>query len=367
MRIDRFARQLVLPACCLALLALPSAAFADAEPNDGITQTEEPLAGGQVYSGTLFSDNDQDWYAFNVTSQTQLDIAVTEPGDSPCDVTLTLRDADGGYIQDVRPDQNTTLHILYTTPAETRRFLLVADDSCAGSKYQFRLDPAASIVDGPRRGGVTPTGEPNENPFQAGQMAGSQQYSASIDTENDEDWFYFYSGRGQFDVAVTATAGCHPTLELYEEGQENEVGSAAPNVNETEHVRLTPPGPRRYFLRFTGCIGAKYQFRADGVYGAPQQEQQQQQQEQPTQLPYLTTTSGYRFINQSLSERYGSAFTRKRNFRRSCSRRSDQSIRCSVSWIYKRWRYRGTVSVYYFWETSEVYIGARWNIKRHRR
>ena len=364
-RIDRFARQLVLLAFCIALLAAPSVAFGDAEPNDGITQTEEPLAGGQVYSGTQFSENDEDWYAFNVASQTQLDVAVTTPGDSPCDVDMVLRDADGGYVTETSPDQNETGHILYTTPTGTTRFILQVRNGCAGTKYQFRLDPSAAIVDGPRRGGVTPTGESNQNPFQAGQLAGGQQYSGSIDTENDEDWFFFYSRAAAFDVAVTSTAGCHSIVQLYEEGHENEVASASPDVNETEHIRLTPPGPRRYFLKFTGCIGTKYQFRVDppsAVASGPEP------QSQDPPLPTMTFSAANSYVGQALRSKYGRRFTRRRggSYSYSCRRASDSWFRCSVKWKYKKYRYSGKVDVYYFRDAGQVYWTADFYIKRRR-
>ena len=60
MRINGLVRPLVPLLSAFALMVMPAIATADVEPNDGITQTEGPLRGGTVYSGTLFSTNDGD-------------------------------------------------------------------------------------------------------------------------------------------------------------------------------------------------------------------------------------------------------------------------------------------------------------------
>jgi hypothetical protein len=51
----------VFIATVLGLTASP--AFADQEPNNGITQVEGPVSGGALYAGTLPTDNDEDWYS----------------------------------------------------------------------------------------------------------------------------------------------------------------------------------------------------------------------------------------------------------------------------------------------------------------
>jgi hypothetical protein len=258
-------------AVALALcLGAPAAALADVEPNDGITQAEGPLAGAVTYSGALSTDNDVDWYAFYVAGQTQLDISVTVPADSPCGGWFDeadLLDTDGQYIASAEPDVNETQHILYTTPPGTNRFLLTFD-ACNGYKYSFRLDPGSAIVSGPGIVAPAATGEPNESPDQAfGPLLGGTPYAGRIDTLNDEDWFYFYTGgAGALDVSLTGTdGGCSADGTLYAASDVNEsLASASADANETEHLRYTASGAGKFLVHVEdGCIGTGYQLRVD--------------------------------------------------------------------------------------------------------
>ncbi len=154
----------------LAACAGGPEALADSEPNNGITEVEGPLGGGVTYGGAITTSNDRDWYAFYVLPQTQLDIALTTPGDSPCSSydasELTLRTSDGGFVADTAAERNETEHLKYTTPPTVTRYLLVAETDCEGGRYQFRLEPATAVVSGPGLTAPTATPEPNESPAQ---------------------------------------------------------------------------------------------------------------------------------------------------------------------------------------------------------
>ena len=374
MRIDRVVRLLVPFFSVIALTGLPSAASADVEPNDGITQTEGPLRGGTVYAGTLFSDNDSDWYAFYDNGQTQLDVAVTTPADSPCDAVVQLRDTDGGFVDEAEADQDTTEHILYTTPPGSARYLIRVYPGCAGTKYQFRLDPAAAIVDGPGRQGATPTGEPNETAGQAaGPMGGGAQYSGAIQTSNDSDFFFFYtSGNQPFDLAVTTTDGCSADVRLFEEDGESDALTASPSVDSTEHIRVTPPGPRRYVIEVTGCIGTTYELRLDPPGAIAQSlpvaapPPPPPPPLPPTLRPVMTLSAANGYARRALRTRYGRAFTKGKRFKRRCKRVNDPKFRCSVSWRYKRYAYKGSVRVYYLVRAGKVYWNAKYSVRRRR-
>lgn len=260
---------IVLVSVLLAgLLATPS--FADTEPNDGITEAEGPLQGGQDYSGSIATDNDHDWYAFYATSQAQLDITVTNVGqpDGCCDrVDLVLRDSDGDSISSARVYENGTEHIKYTTPAGTHRFLLEVDGEL-GRTYRLRIDPASVVVTGPGRQATTGTGEPNESLGQAiGPLLGGTTYGGEIQTENDVDWFFFHTlSTRPFDISVTTVregngTGVHATL--YSQNG-NQLDSVSVGQDRVGHLRRTSaPGLARYYVSFTGDTGSAYELRID--------------------------------------------------------------------------------------------------------
>lgn len=265
----RVGRVVGIVATLLAVAA--PAAVADVEPNDGITQAEGPLAGATIYRGVLSTDNDVDWYSFYVAGQTQLDIAVTIPADSPCGGwfdEIAFRDADGASISTIEPDVNTTEHIRYTTPPGINRYFLVAD-ACSGYRYQFRIDPGAAVVAGPGIVVPAPTGEPNETADQAfGPLLGATSYAGRIETQNDDDWFYFFTvGPTALDVAVTGTAStCSPYARLYSAADtDSSLASASIDLNQTDHLTYTAGGAAKYLIEVEGdgCIDAAYQLRVD--------------------------------------------------------------------------------------------------------
>ena len=320
-------RSLALAAVATALLTLPAAAVADAEPNDGITQTEGPLSGGQNYTGALSTANDTDWYSFYVSSQTQLDVAISVPADSPCDPRFSLRDSDGGVIDDARVDPNETYHFRYTTAPGTNRYLLSVD-GCEGDKYQFSLNPAGSIVTGPGRSAPASTGEPNESEGQAfGPLSGGQLYGASIDTANDHDYFFFYSsGTEPFDVSLSTTSSCGPDAELTGPGTDSVDNRTSLSQNRTSHLGLTPPGPERYVLHLSdGCAGTGYEFRIDppsAVTTSPPPDPFAS-----TPPPATGTSNSCRSARRAVKKWSGKVRSTKRKLQKSGSRKRKRKLR----------------------------------------
>jgi hypothetical protein len=100
----------------------------------------------------------------------------------------------------------------------------------------------------------TPTTEPNESAEQAfGPLLGGVSYTGEIQTENDQDWFKFYTAPGihQFDVAMTRISGCETTIEL-QSPVKNETRHAYPPTDEWRHFTETSQAAGIYYLKVTG-------------------------------------------------------------------------------------------------------------------
>lgn len=126
-----------------AMVATPvTAGAAPYEPNDTVAQAFGPLVGGQDYEAVKETENDPDYYYFNVVGQRQLDISVTRTGGSSCS-RIHLLDPDGNEIS--RAYIETTInHLKYSTAGNSQFVLSVTgDESCA---YRFRVDPADAIT-----------------------------------------------------------------------------------------------------------------------------------------------------------------------------------------------------------------------------
>lgn len=115
--------------------------------------------------------------------------------------------------------------------------------------------------------------EPNDSFAQAnGPLVGGTAYASVIETDNDEDFFYFNtSGQRQLDIAVTRTnASCGGSDYLRLLDDEGEVidtasfGSSGVKDGVAAHILYTSPGPGQYVLRTdqveTGCA---FSFRID--------------------------------------------------------------------------------------------------------
>jgi hypothetical protein len=248
----------------MATLAVPALASADVEPNNGITEAEGPVAGGVTENGTVANSTDLDTYFFYVNGQQQIDIRVTDTGGNGC-LEARFGGTDNedissyGWIEEGKAHDFT-----YSTPPGVNRFYLELRTECSGeSHYAFAITPAAGIVGGAPTPNPVPTPEPNENAEQAtGPLAGGVTYAGEIQTENDEDWFKFYTAPGvqQFDIAYTAINGCAPDVEYKGPGtEEYEYGEM--ETDEWRHINETSPTAGVYYFRvYSGCVGSRYEF-----------------------------------------------------------------------------------------------------------
>jgi len=249
----------------LIYLVAPAAANADSfEPNDGLYQAYGPIAAATSYSGDIGTANDDDWFVLYTSGQGVLDVAMTNtPDASGCNATLQLLDTDGTRVGVIRPLPNQTLHVTYTAPGP-RRFFVNVGGSCAGDAYQFSV--TGPVTTGPAIVAATPTSDVNDSAAQAvGPLSGDTVYGGRIDSQNDEDWFSFYTaGAEPFDLAmidVPDGSGCHAVMTL-RDGDGARLDSARPLTNQIAHIRLTPPRASRYLVQVAGgCAGDIYQFQ----------------------------------------------------------------------------------------------------------
>jgi hypothetical protein len=261
--------------CLIASFGPAAVARADTEPNNALVQAEGPISGGTSYSGSLATRDDKDWYVFYVQGQQQLHVSsTTSASDGDCGETR-VADTDG---KGDMPSDFTT------PPGMTRYFVEVwnSETGCPNTvSYSFQIDPGSAVVTGPATQPAQETGEPNESGVQtAGPLQGGVPYSGSIDTSNDQDWFYFYTapGQHQVDLAITGPAldGCQDVyVTLYPAEGDDEItffGQSRDNVN---HYRFTSEDAAMYRLRVVSrdkCTPAHWQLEvgpADSISTSP--------------------------------------------------------------------------------------------------
>jgi len=256
-------RLLVVVVCALGVLALPAIASADVEPNNGITEAEGPLAGGVTYTGAVANLTDLDTYFFYVNGQQQIDVKVTGTGGTCLNARFGDTDNDDlsswGYIEAGESHDFT-----YSTPPGVNRYYLELYNECTNeTRYSFTITPTAALVGGPSTPAPLPTGEPNENAEQAfGPLLGGFAYAGEIQTENDEDWFKFYTAPGvqQFDIAYTSISSCTPDVEYKGPGEYN-YSYHEMSTDEWEHFTESSPTAGVYYFRvYEGCVGSRYEF-----------------------------------------------------------------------------------------------------------
>lgn len=111
--------------------------------------------------------------------------------------------------------------------------------------------------------------EPNDSRDTAtGPLEGGKSYSATFETENDEDWYVFYVRTySQMDFSATMTKSClyNAYLTLRDLDGEYVADFAAGDVNQTQHLLITL-NPGRYYLEVdytSACPKDTYEFKID--------------------------------------------------------------------------------------------------------
>ena len=235
----RFA-LLSLVVAMLGLTAVP--AYADPyDPNESSSQAFGPLTGGQDYNATFDTENDTEWFYFNVSGEQQLDISYTPTtNEGKCDMFLALYDVDGRQITEGNyASFNEIEHIRYSTPASGQYLLRALRQSGVfGCNYRFKVEPAAAVIK--ENPGVVATIKPADggddvqrvflNGTLLGTVQGSASRSFSLGRLTAADTIVFEAQNASsgysWDVAITNTAGRSRTAVLSEtrDGSESRIG-----------------------------------------------------------------------------------------------------------------------------------------------
>lgn len=268
---------MVALAAMVGLAVCAPFALADVEPNDFIYQAEGPIAGGANIAGNVAIPDAGDWYVLYLTGQQQMHLTSTG-----CP-TVQLTDTNG-----------TELTSDYTTPVGTtaRYFVHVTSytdwrndcDSNLAQAYTFQVNPLAAVVAGPSaKLTVLATGEPNELAAQAqGPLLAGPLYTGTIDTSNDQDWFYFFTQPGTHQVDLAAYDSdtsiqdryrCRQNLIAWDHdplglGNSSPIGTASTDEDGfIHHVTFTSTTAQAWYVNMSvnaeGCLHGRWLLRIE--------------------------------------------------------------------------------------------------------
>ncbi len=263
----RWGQGRVIAALLLTLVAMlgsAATARADVEPNNVISYAEGPI-NGAVYTGSLATSDDVDFYVFYTLSQQQIHLDWDPLTADPygC-LDVEMLDANGSRI-----DSD------YTTPVGPNRFFVRVghdDSDCAAIQYRYQITPGSAFTTGLALDkNLAPTSEPNETPGQAiGPLGADINYVGAKETENDEDWFFFWvpSGTHQVEISTTAPASsCGSEIRLYTDSVDSYADSAYASQSTFSRISQTLTGPAKYYLSASTdryCpLGQRWQFRIE--------------------------------------------------------------------------------------------------------
>ena len=140
---DRVPRGLLLVAGYVVLggPGVPTSTTPTGEPNETAQQAAGPLSGDIVYTGSLDTSNDEDWFAF--WANAAFTVTTTATGGN-CSTSLTVFDSDVDYVGGTSASENLIRHFSHT-PDGWQLFYLRAEANCVGAGYRFSLSPASAI------------------------------------------------------------------------------------------------------------------------------------------------------------------------------------------------------------------------------
>ncbi len=120
---------------------VPTSTTPTGEPNETAQQATGPLSGDIVYTGSLDTSNDEDWFAF--WANAAFTVTTTATGGN-CSTSLTVFDSDVDYVGGTSASENLIRHFSHT-PDGWHMFYLRAEANCVGAGYRFSLSPASAI------------------------------------------------------------------------------------------------------------------------------------------------------------------------------------------------------------------------------
>lgn len=150
-RAKAFGRAIAAIGLLTLWLAAGAQASKEYEPNDSRETAYGPLAGGTTYTATLETENDSDWYLFYVKTYSQMEISGAMLPGAHCTGSIRyteVLDADGDELTSFSIGAPNEIGRLNVTLNPGRYYLKLKSrwSECNGDRYNFRIDPAASIT-----------------------------------------------------------------------------------------------------------------------------------------------------------------------------------------------------------------------------
>lgn len=246
----------------VAFLFGATAAQADIEPNDEIMQAEGPM-GAQTYTGEIQTEQDADWYWFQLGGQQQITLQLKDLSSPGCEsiTYFNFLDQAGYEIENFTPWGSGEAEYHYTTSLTGGIYYIQAYGAvgAAGCSYSFSISPSSAYAPPAPALPVVEVPEPNEFPSQAfGPLLAGTAYAGALTTDNDVDQMYFYL-RGHHTVEAEVTQGnCGleygggMQIEITPNGEEA-YDEYTEGVNTRKTFGVTNEGgPKLYYMALSG-------------------------------------------------------------------------------------------------------------------
>jgi hypothetical protein len=237
-------------------------AQAETEPNDEIMQAEGPM-GAQTYTGEIQTEQDEDWYWFQLGGQQQITLQLKDLSSPGCEsiTHFSFRDQMGYEIEQFSPWGSGEAEYHYTTSLTGGIYYVVAygGPGAAGCSYSFSINPSSAYATPAPALPVVGVPEPNEFKSQAyGPLMAGTEYSGALTTDNDVDQMYFYL-RGHHTVEAEVTQGScgleyggGMQIEITPNGEEA-YDEYTEGTNTRKSFGITNEGgPKIFYMQLTG-------------------------------------------------------------------------------------------------------------------
>jgi hypothetical protein len=251
------------------------------EPNDDIAAAIGPMVGERSYSGTLETEQDEDWFWMAIAGQQQITFNA-QFRDDVCwlggQAEASLIDQSGKEITEMeaigRDEDNGVQSFHYTTPPVARAYYVrVAgaggdDELC---RYDISVSPPASVVAPPAANPVVSLGEPDNFKATAhGPLSGEVLYAGRMETTGDIDQLYLEARPKKKLILDMAAYGCG-----FHDGIVGDINLAfstasvfpdlypeSDNGHWDESEILDTEGGGRIYIAISGDAGCDWQFWA---------------------------------------------------------------------------------------------------------
>ncbi len=155
---DRLIRRFAVLLCAALGGALPTTASAAGtgpyEPNDTLQTAFGPLGPSTIYSATVESSYDPDWYYVYTAGPGQVDVAVAltscgaaNPGPSCSNVQVTVYNGDGGPVGGAIVNTvNQPAHVTFEATQRWRYAISVRQPGLAGASYLLSANATGGLT-----------------------------------------------------------------------------------------------------------------------------------------------------------------------------------------------------------------------------